>query len=270
MHTVIVVLLLGVQLLVLFTATPSLGQPADELAKLRKELEAVKEGQKALQRDLQDIKGLLRSRVAGPEGQGSQTALSQPVVLDIDGAPFLGRKDAKVTLVEFSDFQCPFCARHSQQTLPAIMKDYVDAGKVKYVLRDFPIPQLHPQAQKSHEAAHCAGEHGKYWEMYHRLFGDLRGQDAQGLTAHAKALRIDGRKFDQCLTSGRHTAKVQKAVEEGQRAGVRGTPAFFVGVSTDGRTVKATQMLRGAQPYDRFKGIIETALSEASPRPQAR
>ena len=267
MRITVVALLLGVHALLMLAATPSLAQSADELTKLRKEVEALKEGQKALQRDLQDIKGLLRSRVAGPEAQGAQTTLSQPVVLNIDGAPFLGSKDAKVTLVEFSDFQCPFCARHSQQTLPAIMKDYIDAGKVKYVLRDFPIPQLHPQAQKSHEAAHCAGEQGKYWEMYHRLFGDLRGQDAQGLTAHAKALRLDGRKFDQCLSSGRHTAKVQKAVEEGQRAGVRGTPAFFVGVSADGRTVKATQMLRGAQPYDRFKGVIETALSDArSPR----
>ena len=270
MRTAIVMLLLGVHILVVASATPSLGQPADETTKMRKEIEALKEGQKSLQRDLEDIKGLLRSRAMAPQAPAPQTTLSQPVVLDIDGAPFLGSKDAKVTLVEFSDFQCPFCARHSQQTLPTIMKEYVDAGKVKYVLRDFPIPQLHPHAQKSHEAAHCAGEHGKYWEMYRRLFGDLRGQDAPGLTAHAKALRLDGRKFDQCLTSGRHTARVQKAVEEGQRAGVRGTPAFFVGVSTDGRTVKATQMLRGAQPYDRFKGIIETALSDASPRGQAR
>src|SRR5215216_1504278 len=172
MRTAIVVLLLGVHVLVLFTATPSLGQPADELAKLRKEVEILKEGQKALQRDLQDIKGLLRSRVAGPEPQGAQTALSQPVVLSIDDAPFLGSKDAKVTLVEFSDFQCPFCARHSQNTLPAIVKEYVDAGKVKYVLRDFPIASLHPRAQKSHEAAYCAGEQGKYWDMYHRLFSN--------------------------------------------------------------------------------------------------
>lgn len=265
MRIAMVARLLAVHGLVLLTVTPSLAQSGDEMTKMRQEIEALKEGQKALQRDLQDIKGLLRARVAPPEAQGPQATLAQPVVLNIDGAPFLGSKDAKVTLVEFSDFQCPFCARHSQQTLPAIMKDYVDAGKVKYVLRDFPIPQLHPQAQKSHEAAHCAGEQGKYWEMYQRLFGNIRGQDAKDLTAHAKALRLDVRKFDQCLASGRHTARVQKAVEEGQRAGVRGTPAFFVGVSADGRTVKATQMLRGAQPYDRFKGVIEAVLSDARP-----
>ena len=265
MRTPILALLLGAHLIILITAGPSLGQSSDELTKLRKEVEALKEGQKTLQRDLQDIKGLLQARVTPPAAQGPQEALAQPVALSIDGAPFLGSKDAKVTLVEFSDFQCPFCARHSQQTLPSIVKDYIDAGKVKYVLRDFPIAALHPHAQKSHEAAHCAGEQGKYWEMYHRLFRNVRAQEKENLTAHAKTLRLDGRKFEQCLASGRHGATVKKAIEEGQRAGVRGTPTFFVGVSGDGRTLQATRLLRGAQPYERFKASIDTALSDVRP-----
>jgi protein-disulfide isomerase len=262
MRTAFIVFVLGVHALVLLTATPGLGQSSDELAKLRKDIEAVKEGQNALLRDLQDIKALLRTRTVSPEAQAPQTVLAQPVDLTIEGAPFLGSKTAKVTVVEFSDFQCPFCARHSQQTLPAIMKAYIEAGKVKYVMRDFPIAALHPNAQKSHEAAHCAAEQGKYWEMYHRLFANVRQQDSQALAAHAKALQLDERKFEQCLASGRHTVRVQKAIEEGQRAGVRGTPTFFVGVNGDGRTVKATQMLRGAQPYERFKALIETALAD--------
>jgi protein-disulfide isomerase len=254
-------LLLGVQLLVVSAATPSLGQSGDELTKLRKDIDDLKEGQKALQRDVQEIKSLLRAHMP-PAAQGPQETLAQPVVLSIDGAPFLGNKDAQVALVEFSDFQCPFCARHSQQTLPAIVKDYVDAGKVKYVLRDFPIVALHPNAQKSHEAAHCASEQGKYWEMHDRLFGNIGGQEGQELAAQAKALRLDVRKFEQCLASGRHAAAVTKAIEEGQRAGVHGTPTFFVGVSGDGRTVKATRILRGAQPYERFKALIDLALSD--------
>ena len=265
MRTPMLVILLGVHLAVLITATPGVAQSNDELTKLRKEMEALKEGQKALQKDLEDIKGLLRARVTPPAAQGPQEALAQPIALSIDGAPFLGSKDAKVTLVEFSDFQCPFCARHSQQTLPAIVKDYIDQGKVKYVLRDFPIAALHPEAQKSHEAAHCAGEQGKYWEMYHRLFGNVRGQTMENLTAHAKALRLDLRKFEPCLASGRHGATVKKAIDEGQRAGVRGTPTFFFGVSKDGRTVQATRMLRGAQPYERFKATIDTALADGRP-----
>jgi protein-disulfide isomerase len=257
-----IALLLGIHLLVAGTATPSLGQSGDQDTNLRKEIEELKEGQKALRRDLQDIKALLRARVAPPVAQGPQEPLAQPVVLNIDGAPFLGSKDARVTLVEFSDFQCPFCARHSQQTLPAIVKGYIDAGKVKYVFRDFPIAALHPNAEKSHEAAYCAGEQGKYWEMHDRFFGNIHGQEAQELTAHARALRLDVRKFGACLASGRHAATVRKAVEEGQRAGVRGTPTFFVGVSGDGRTVQATRILRGAQPYEQFKGLIDIALSD--------
>ncbi len=244
-------------------AAPTFGQSSDELAEMRKEIEALKEGQKLLLRDLQDIKALLRSRVtAPPEVQGPQQTLAQPVILNIDGAPSIGSRDAKVALVEFSDFQCPFCARHSQQTLPAIVKEYVNTGKIKYVLRDFPIQALHPGARKSHEAAHCAGEQGKYWQMHDRLFGNIRGQQTQDLTAHAKALRLDGREFEQCLASERHTARVHQALEEGQRAGVRGTPTFFVGIDEEGRIVKATRMLRGAQSYEQFKTAIDAVLAD--------
>lgn len=257
-----ITLLLGMSLLLLLSATPGVGQSDDELTRLRKEIETLKEGQKALERDLQDIKALLRARVAPPEAQSRSDTLSPAVVLSTNDAPFLGSKDAKVTVVEFSDFQCPFCARYSRDTLPAIVKEYVDAGKVKYVLRDFPIQALHPRAQKSHEAAHCAGEQGKYWDMYHRLFGDVRAQETENLTAHAKSLRLDVRKFEQCLTSERHVARVRKAIEDGQRAGVRGTPTFFVGVNDGGGTVRATRIVRGAQPYERFKSVIDTVLSD--------
>jgi protein-disulfide isomerase len=267
MRRSLLALVLAIDLLVMSTSTPSLGQSSDELQQLKKDIDALKEGQNALRRDLEDIKALLRARVASPPAQGPQDALAQPVMLNIDGAPFLGNKDAKVTLVEFTDYQCPFCARHSQQTLPPIVKEFVDAGKVKYVLRDFPIPALHPQSPKSHEAAYCAGEQGKYWPMHDRLMGDIRGQDGDKLTAHARSLKLDVRKFEQCLESGRHAAAVKKAVEDGQRAGVRGTPTFFVGVSEDGRTVQATRMLRGAQPYERFKVVLTAALDAGPSKP---
>ena len=249
--------------LVVLAAVPTLGQSNDELADMRKDIEALKESHKLLQRDLQDIKALLRARVAAPESQTLQGTLPQPLVLNIDGAPAIGSSDAKVAVVEFSDFQCPFCARHTQQTLPAIVKDYVNKGTIKYVLRDFPIPALHPGAPKSHEAAYCAAEQNKYWQMHDRLFANIRAQQPQELTAHAKALRLDVGQFEQCLASGRHAARVKQAVEEGQRLGIRGTPTFFVGADTDGRTVKATRVLRGAQPYEQFKTAIEAVLAEA-------
>jgi protein-disulfide isomerase len=258
MRTSIFVLVMA--MVVLIMAAPGDTQSTDELEKIKRQLDA-------MQQDLQDIKALLRTRTSTtPPAQTPQETLSQPITLSVDGAPFLGSKDAKVAVVEFSDYQCPFCARHVQQTLPAIMKEYIDAGKVKYVMRDFPIPALHPQAPKSHEAAHCAGEQGKYWEMHHRLFGNIQAQQPQDLVAHARALGLDLRKFEPCLSSGRYAAAVTKGVEEGQRAGVRGTPTMFVGISTDARTVKATRMLRGAQPYERFKAAIDTTLADASRR----
>jgi protein-disulfide isomerase len=261
MHTRFSGLLLVIPLLVALAATPVAAQSRDELAKMRKDIEALEESHRALQKDLEDVKALLRARLAPPATAGPQAALAQPVTLTIDGAPFRGRKDARVTLVEFSDFQCAFCARHSRQTLPAIVKDYVDAGTVRYVLRDFPIAALHPGADKAHEAAHCAGEQGKYWDMHPLLFANIRGQDRAGLTAYARTLKLDAGKFEQCLTAGRHAPTIKKAIEEGQRAGVRGTPTFFVGVTGNGRTLQATQMLRGAQPYETFKAAIETVLA---------
>jgi protein-disulfide isomerase len=266
MNMRVLAVLLAVPALLMVAGSPTLGQSEDELARLRQEIEALEQGQKALQRDLQDLKALLRLRVASPEAQRPQQVLTKPVILNIDGAPFLGSKDAKVTVVEFSDFQCPFCARHSRETMPAIVKEYVNAGTVKYVVLDFPMEALHPRIQKSHEAAHCAGEQGKYWEMHRRLFGDIRGQDERALSTHAKALRLDVAKFQECLAAERYAARVRDAMGEGQRAGVNGTPTFFVGVDGDGRTVTATRILRGAQPVERFRGAIDAVASEA-PQP---
>jgi len=259
-------LVLGIPLLLLLWGSPGLGQSSNDLTKLTKEIEALREGQKALQSDIQEIKNLLRARQALPaQPQGPQDTLPQEVVLSIAGAPSLGSKAAKVTLVEFSDFQCPFCARHYQQTLPEIVKEYVDTGKVNYVMRDFPMQSLHPQAHKSHEAAHCAGEQAKYWEMHHRLFGNIRGQGAAELAAHAKALGLDVAKFEQCVKSEKYAAKVRQGIEDAGRAGVRGTPTFFVGVTdASGQTVKATRVVRGAHPYQSFKQVIDSLLAEAN------
>jgi protein-disulfide isomerase len=96
------------------------------------------------------------------------------VVLNLKGDPFKGEKNAKVTLVEFSDYQCPFCARHVRATLPPLESEYIATGKIKYVFRNFPIASIHPLAFKAHEAANCSGEQDKYWEMHDRLFANSK------------------------------------------------------------------------------------------------
>lgn len=251
---------LGCSVLFLLAGSSASGQANDELTKLRKEVEALREGQKALESELQEIKDLLRARQA-PRPPSPQGPLAQPVAISIDGTPFLGSKNARLALVEFSDYQCPFCARHVQQTKPQIVKEYVDTGKLKYVMRDLPLASLHPGAPKAHEAAHCAGEQGKYWPMHGLLFGNIRAQGPQELAAHARTLGLDAKRFDQCLGSEKYAARVREGVEAGQAAGARGTPTFFLGV-VDGDTVKATRMIRGAQPYPAFKAAIDSLLAE--------
>lgn len=182
--------------------------------------------------------------------------------LSVDGSPYMGDKNAKVTVIEFSDYQCPFCARHFSNTLPQIVSDYVKTGKVKYVLRDFPLQGLHPAALRAAESAHCAGEQGKYWEMHDRLLNSQKALGEKELPEYAKAVGIDVPKFEQCLSSGKYEPQVRKDQEEAGKAGVSGTPSFFLGLTEQNEPkIKVTRMLVGAQPYPSFKEAIDGLLA---------
>ena len=237
----------------------ALPQSGEEFQALRKDLESVREGQKNIQKELEAIKGLLEQRPAPGAAQPQQPV---NLVLSVDGAQSKGDKNAKVTLIEFTDFQCPFCSRHLNQTAPQIDQDYIKSGKVRYVLRDFPIQSIHPLAFKAAEAAHCASEQGKYWEMHEKLFGNQRALTPKDLNAHAEGLGIELSKFQKCLESGKFAAKIRKDLDDGQKAGVTGTPSFFLGL-TDSKSsqIKAVRTIKGAQPYAAFKDAIESLLA---------
>jgi len=176
-----------------------------------------------------------------------------PVVraeVSVDGAPFRGPEGAPVTIVEFSDFHCPFC-KQVLPTLTQLQSQYGD--KVKLVFRDFPIDQLHPGARKGHEAARCANEQGKFWAYHDLLFANAPKADPAQLKGYAQEAGLDVGAFEQCVASGKYQAAVQKDIEEGSRAGVTGTPAFFI----NGR------LLSGAQPLENFSRIIEEELTRA-------
>ena len=162
--------------------------------------------------------------------------------------PVRGGASAPVTIVEFSDYQCPFCARVNP-TLDRIRQTYGD--KVKIVFKDFPLPN-HAQAPKASEAAHCAGEQGKYWEMHDRMFADQRALNVPQLKQSAVALGLDAAKFDQCLDSGKHAAVVAAGLAQGERLGVNSTPSLYI----NGRA------LIGAQPFEAFKQIIDEELAK--------
>jgi protein-disulfide isomerase len=161
--------------------------------------------------------------------------------------PSKGPAAAPVTIVEFSDFECPYCVR-AESTVKQVLEAY--PGKVRLVYRDYPLP-MHAKAPKAAEAAHCAGDQGKYWEMHGKLFAANGRIDVPDLKAAAREVAgLDAAKFDQCLDSGAKAKEVEKNKEAGDEAGVSGTPAFFI----NGR------LLSGAQPFEAFKAIIDEEL----------
>jgi len=169
------------------------------------------------------------------------------VAVSTDGAPARGGAKAPVTIVEFSDFHCPFCKR-VVPTLKELETKYGD--KVKLVFRDYPIDQLHPGARKAHEAARCASDQGKFWAYHDVLFANDSDSSPQRLKAYAQQVGLDGAKFDQCVQSGKAKDLVQKDIDEAGRLGVNGTPAFFIN----------GELLSGAQPLERFVAVIEREL----------
>ncbi|HEV8342015.1 MAG TPA: thioredoxin domain-containing protein [Candidatus Binatia bacterium] len=185
--------------------------------------------------------------------------LKPPPVLRVyiksDGAPSKGKANAPVTIVEFSDFHCPFC-KGVLPTLTQLESRYGD--KVRIVFRDFPIDSLHPAARKGHEAARCANEQGKFWPYHDKLFANAPKASPEDLKTYAKDVGLDVDAFEQCFNSGKYQAAVQQDIDAGIRAGVTGTPAFFI----NGR------MISGAQPLDTFARLIEEELARVAPLPR--
>ena len=179
-----------------------------------------------------------------------QIHLAAPVGAEhlvVAGASFKGPKDAPVTIVEFSDFQCPFCAK-AQAVLEQILESY--PNQIKLVFRHFPL-ERNPQAKRAAEAAECAAQQGRFWEYHDQVFANAPQFGPDRLQAVAEALRLDLQAFSTCLDDGKATARVAEDLADGRQAGVTGTPTFFI----DGRLVE------GAQPFASFKKIIDLHLA---------
>ena len=175
------------------------------------------------------------------------------VQLNNDKAPTLGKSDAPITLVEFSDFQCPYC-QATVPTLKQVEKKYGD--KVQIVYRQFPL-NIHPFAPKAAEASLCANEYGKFWEMHDAMFSDQNKLSVSDLKETARRVGIDGKKFDGCLDAGRYVEQVQNDQKEGLRLGVNGTPAMYI----NGRAVEG-----GAVPFTKLEALIEKELARTKPK----
>ena len=195
-------------------------------------------------------------------GAGLHASGQSGKAVSIDDDPILGDVNARVTIVEFSDYQCPFCRIFWKNTFPQIKQQYIDTGKVRFVFRDYPQSKEHPQANMAAMAAQCASDQGKYWEYHDKLFAeqDTRGKDvirfkADDLKRWAAEIGIEEMAFNRCVDSGKHQKEVADDYSDGWKRGVDGTPAFFI----NGRR------LVGAQPFAAFQKIIEEELAAGPP-----
>jgi protein-disulfide isomerase len=177
--------------------------------------------------------------------------LLRPPVVEVAaaGRPEKGGKNASVTIIEFSDYECPFCKR-AEGVVDQVMSAYGD--KVKVVFRDFPLP-FHANARPAAEAANCAAAQGKFWEYHGKLFANQAALTPDKLTVYATEIGLDQTKFAECVAQKPFAAAIDKDIADGQKVGVSGTPAFFI----NGR------MLSGAQPFEKFKELIDEELATA-------
>jgi protein-disulfide isomerase len=198
--------------------------------------------------------GSNNAAAAAPPAQansGAQAGAPAKVQVSPDDDPSQGPQDALVTMIEFADFQCPYCGRFHAQTLPLILKEYGD--RIRLVYRDFPLTSIHQYAEKAAEAGECAHEQDKFWEYHDVMYLNQTALDRESLGRYAQNAGLDMAKFNSCLDSGKYATEVAADLQAGAAAGVRGTPAFFVN----------GQLISGAQPYSVFKAAIDAALADA-------
>jgi len=198
------------------------------------------------------------NQATGAQQQGTAPAPGQKVDVALGHFPIKGNKDAKVTIVEFEDFRCPFCQRYTLDTEPQIAKDYIDTGKVQLAFRQYPF--LGPASNVAADAAECANDQNKFWEFHDYMFknqpseSDTSMYNTDSLTKIATSLGMNGNDFRSCLDAKKDDAKAQADFQDGQKAGVSGTPTFYV---------NGLQLV-GAQPYSAFKTAIDAELNKKS------
>lgn len=195
--------------------------------------------------ELRQIRQLLeRQQQQQPAGPPAK------IKMNLEGAPVLGDKNAPITMVEFTDYQCPFCRQFYTQTFAELKKNYIDTGKVRFYSRDLPLDSMHPNAMRAAEAARCAADQGQFWKLRDVIGNQPDKLDLESLLADAESLKLDVTAFRVCVVAEKHKSEIEADLMEAMRIGADGTPAFVLGKSTpqgvDG------DLVVGAQPYNIF------------------
>ena len=215
----------------------------------------------AILKELKEIRRVLE-KIEKQGGRAAQRP-SRPTTAKVStkGKQNMGSKDAPVTVVEFTDYQCPFCLRFTKTTFPSLKQKYIDTGKVRWVALNLPLA-FHKDATKAAQAAHCAGEQDKFWEMREVLFQNPQKLNVTYLPAHAATLNLDIEAFNACLQSKRHLDTIAKEAMDAQSVRLTGTPSFIVGKTTP--DVIDGQVIIGAQPMNVFEAAIKKAEAQTT------
>jgi protein-disulfide isomerase len=219
----------------------------------------------AILQELRQIHQLLERQQQGNAARPSAPAAPTPdenVTLSLPANSYsIGRHDAPLTLVEYTDYQCPFCRQFHITTFDELKKNYIDTGKLRYVSLDFPL-DMHENARRAAVAARCAGDQGRFWELRHVMIVNANRLKPENLLTYATDLKFDMDKFQACVESDKYRADVDRQLAEGQAIGVSATPSFVLGRSNNDK-VDGIRLV-GAMPYSVFDGKIKELLAKAA------
>lgn len=217
----------------------------------------------ALKKEVESLKAAqaqLAKQVGGT--RPAQPARTLPASIDLTGVPFKGSATSTVALVEYSDYECPYCIRHFTQVMPQIQQAYIDSNKIRYMFRDFPIDELHPQSIRAHVASHCAIEQKNFWPMHDRLFSKAGSHTPDELARRASEAGLNPAAFAACVAADKYSAAIRQSTAFAISMGASGTPFFVVG-KFDPKTNQLTPIkaIPGAYPFSQFQQYIDAALA---------
>lgn len=238
------------------------------LAELQRQIDQLRKGQERILKELEEIKKSLPEKAARMDTP-ARPELPKLVSLNMHGEPFRGDPGARIALVEYSDFDCSFCAKYVRDVYPRIDHDYIKPGKIRYFFRDLPAPGDTNALFKA-RAARCAGEQDKFWEVHDLLFSEPSVPLEQKLSLQAQGLGLDQERLSQCLASERYVEAIQRSASGAARLGIHGTPAFIIGtLSPDGDFLRSTNVLVGGENYAALKSVLDNLLATRTGIPTA-
>lgn len=231
------------------------------VAALQKQVEELKQNQAQLLTQIKELRELL-NQVAERKEFPTKPNGPQMFSINVHGEPFRGFANAKVAIMEYSDFECSFCGKYVRELYPRIDEAYIKTGKIKYFFRDLPTPE-HSNSALAAQAARCAGDQGKFWQMHDLLFAAQPALSETNLTGYAESLGLDMPKFTACFSGGTYADAIRQSAAGARSMGLHGTPSFLTGLmSDDGNFLRTTNVIVGIEAFDELQASVDQLLAK--------